>query len=374
MLFILTMAVLHRLLRKAVQNGVLKPPPDSAIHHQCSIYADDVVLFTAPEVQDITTIREILNFFGSTSGLHTNLQKSLIAPIACNAEQVQNIQGILPAQIAVFPIQYLGLPLSVTRLKKSHFQSLIDKVAASIPTWKAPLMNKAGRLTTVKAVMSAICVHSFISLKVPDWVLHEIDKWRRGFLWAGRSKAHGGKCLVPWPSACRLPDYGGLGIPDLRIAAFSLRLRWLWLQKTNSDRPWRRIQLDFAQDQMLQNLFQTCIEVELGDGNLALFWTDNWLHQSSPCIIAPKLCKLIQPRLKKSRTVAQALYQKRWIQDIVRQLTVPALTEYVILWHVLQAVQLLPGVEDVVKWKWNIKGEYSAVSSSELPSDSLQLS
>lgn len=53
-------------------------------------------------------------------------------------------------------------------------------------------MDKAGRLTLVKVTMSAACVHTLISLKVPDWVVQEIDKRRRGFLWAGKEKATGG--------------------------------------------------------------------------------------------------------------------------------------------------------------------------------------
>lgn len=65
----------------------------------------------------------------------------------------------MPARVAEFPIQYLGLPLTVGHLRKAHLRPLVDKVATSMPTWKAPLMNKAGRLTTVKVVMSSICIH-----------------------------------------------------------------------------------------------------------------------------------------------------------------------------------------------------------------------
>lgn len=98
-----------------------------------------MILFAAPSVQDVTTIQEVLKFFGRASGLHTNLHKSLIAPIACSDEQLHTIQTILPIPTSEFPIQYLGLPLSVTRLKKCHFQPMIDKVSAGMPAWKAPL-------------------------------------------------------------------------------------------------------------------------------------------------------------------------------------------------------------------------------------------
>lgn len=197
MLFILLMEVLHRLLKKAAQQGVLAPPADQGIHHQCSLYAYDVVIFSTPNVQDVITIKQVLDFFGNASGLKTNLQKSLIAPISCSQEQIDRIRNFFPAQLTEFPIQYLGLPLAVGRLRKVHFQPLIDKISNTIPTWKAQLMNKAGRLTVVKSVMSSICTQSLISLKVPDWILQEIDKRRQGFLWVGKAKAQGDNAWLP---------------------------------------------------------------------------------------------------------------------------------------------------------------------------------
>jgi hypothetical protein len=58
-------------------------------------------------------------------------------------------------------------------LRKVHLQPLVDKVSATIPTWKAQLMNKAGRLTMVEVVMSAKCTHGMIAWKTPDWVNHD---------------------------------------------------------------------------------------------------------------------------------------------------------------------------------------------------------
>lgn len=53
--------VLHRLIKKAAQEGVLSAPAHQA--HHCSIYADDVIVFAAPTLQDTVTIRETLQFF-----------------------------------------------------------------------------------------------------------------------------------------------------------------------------------------------------------------------------------------------------------------------------------------------------------------------
>lgn len=44
-----------------------------------------------------------------------------------------------------FPLQYLGLPLSLTRLKAVDLQPILDKIADRLPGWKAALLDKSGQ-------------------------------------------------------------------------------------------------------------------------------------------------------------------------------------------------------------------------------------
>jgi len=44
------------------------------------LYAHDVVLFSAAEQKDLVLTRGILELFAADVGLHTNLEKCLIAP------------------------------------------------------------------------------------------------------------------------------------------------------------------------------------------------------------------------------------------------------------------------------------------------------
>lgn len=48
MLFIILMEVLNRLILHAANQGILAPPASAAILRQCSLYADNVILFIAP--------------------------------------------------------------------------------------------------------------------------------------------------------------------------------------------------------------------------------------------------------------------------------------------------------------------------------------
>jgi hypothetical protein len=55
----------------------------------------------------------------------------------------------------------MGLLLSLTKLRKEEVQPLIDKLANSLPFWKARLLTREGLLVYVQAVMtsSVISVH-----------------------------------------------------------------------------------------------------------------------------------------------------------------------------------------------------------------------
>jgi hypothetical protein len=69
-----------------------------------------------------------LNTFGAASWLHTNLAKCSITPIYGCEDALEDIASILGYQVQPFPIKYLGLPLSMRAIPKSHFQSLVEGV------------------------------------------------------------------------------------------------------------------------------------------------------------------------------------------------------------------------------------------------------
>lgn len=138
MLFIIAMDVLHRLVAKACDDGVLRPMEPQGVKFQCSLYADDVILFIRPTTQEATVVKEILAIFGKATGLRTNLAKCSITPIFSGEDTLDEIVQILSCQVHQFPLQYLGLPLSTKKVRKVEFQSLVEAVARKMPPAMAP--------------------------------------------------------------------------------------------------------------------------------------------------------------------------------------------------------------------------------------------
>jgi hypothetical protein len=227
---------------------------------------------------------------GTTSGLKTNIQKSSVAPIQCSALDIETVQGHLPCHIEDFPLKYLGLPLSLKKLTKSQLQPLIDRLADLLPGWKSDL-TRAGRAVQVQFVLIATVIYHAMALDLPTWALKSINKICRNYLWRGRKEALGGHCLIAWPKVARPKELGGLGIPDIKNLNRALRLRWLWLRKTEPSKPWAS--LPFQANADLEAVFSMAVVTEIGDGTNTLFWQDRWLFGKSIGDLAPTLAALI---------------------------------------------------------------------------------
>lgn len=142
---------------------------------------------------------DILSLFREASGLQTNVQKSSILPIQCSEEDKEIINEYPPYQRLEFPFKYLGVPLSLRKLPRSHIQLIIDKIARQLLGWKVDLLTRAGRKILVKYVLTSMLIYLIMALDLPPWALKAIDKIRRAFLWKGRKEINGGHRFVAWP-------------------------------------------------------------------------------------------------------------------------------------------------------------------------------
>lgn len=237
MLFILAIDPLQRLLAKAQEEGLLQPLQRRTSRFNVALYADDAVVFTRPDKQELQTVQAILHNFGLSTGMVTNLSKSEIYAIRCEDLDLQDIISPFPAQLKAFQCTYLGLPLHIRKHKKSDVQPLIDRFSARLPTWKGKLLNKTGRTVLIKSTLSALPTYHLTVFPLKKWAKKKIDKIRRGFLWTGSEQAQGGHCLVNWKRACRPKNMGGLGITNLELFDRYLRLRWLWQECTAVYKP-----------------------------------------------------------------------------------------------------------------------------------------
>jgi len=99
-------------------------------------------------------------------------------------------------------------------------------------------MTRAGPRIQVQFVLTTMLIYLAMAIDFPPWAIKAVDKLWRSFLWRGRKVACGGHCLVAWGKVTHPPELGGLRISDLKHLGWALRMRWVWLKKTEPHRPW----------------------------------------------------------------------------------------------------------------------------------------
>jgi hypothetical protein len=104
------------LLLKATELKLLHKLGGRIARFRISMYVDDAVIFVKPDRSDINNLALILKNFGEVMGLTTNLLKTSVTPISCEAVNlIETLSGFLVVRTSI-PIKYLGLPLTVRRL------------------------------------------------------------------------------------------------------------------------------------------------------------------------------------------------------------------------------------------------------------------
>jgi hypothetical protein len=100
--------------------------------------------------------------------------------------------------------------------------------------------------------------------------------------------------MVACPVVCSPKDLGGLGLPDLRILGFVLRLRWEWQRRTRPDVAWAL--LPSKPERAVDHMFRASVTVQVGDGANARFWTDAWLPDGAIYNFALNLYRVVGGR------------------------------------------------------------------------------
>jgi hypothetical protein len=226
-LFILAIDMLQYVLKSATDRGLLSPLRDRTTRIILSLYADDAVVFVNPIKQEVDLIMDIMRRFGDATGLRINVNKSIVAPIRCSQLNLDEVLQNFSGARVTYPITYLGLPVTLGRLKLVHLQSVFDRAATKLAGWQGKLLNMGGRRELVKMVPDSLPTYLLTVIKPPKKFYKDFDKLRRRSLWAGSQQLQGGKCKVSWNRVCRPLNRGGLGVVDLERFGRALRLRWL---------------------------------------------------------------------------------------------------------------------------------------------------
>lgn len=204
-------------------------------------FADDTIIYAEAHPLTLRVISLILKLYADLTGLKINKDKSGYIPISIPQTLTTAITAILGSQTLSLPIKYLGLPLTRTKPRIADFNGIINIIQQKMEGWKSNLLSFGGRLTIVKAVLTAIRLHHMQTIRLPKGVVQQIDRLRRKFLWKGNKTCRGIICLVNWERVCALKSNGGMGVINLSVQNETLLAKWLWKIVAQQEGHWPQI-------------------------------------------------------------------------------------------------------------------------------------
>jgi hypothetical protein len=113
-------------------------------------------------------------------------------------------------------------------------------------------------------------------------------------------------------------------------------------------------------DEQVRGMFNAAARIEVGNGEKCFFWLYKWLNGMTIEQIAPAIYKMIHPNIKAKRTVADAIRNGRWVDDINKPLTIQAFSQILAIYEEIRNFHLRQDVENNWTWLWEAKSVYSA--------------
>ena len=167
------------------------------------------MFFARATASQLRIVLQLLNDFTIASSLKMNVDKSR----AVVSKVLPRSKREILASISQIPFtsslgRYLGFSLVQGRVRRADFGDLVERIRRKLGSWKGRLLNKAGRTTLAKAVLTSIPISCTQAMWFPQSACEEIDRIVRNFILV-RTDNTRGLNLVNWNVVTRCRHDGG---------------------------------------------------------------------------------------------------------------------------------------------------------------------
>ena len=110
-------------------------------------YADDTILCIQDDLEVAQNLKLLLYLYENMLGLKINFNKSEVIMISQDSDQSLRYAEMFNCATGSWPIKYLGVPVSGSRIQVANWLPLIEKVSKRLDGWKGGVLSLGGRLT-----------------------------------------------------------------------------------------------------------------------------------------------------------------------------------------------------------------------------------
>ncbi|GAA0149235.1 hypothetical protein LIER_08463 [Lithospermum erythrorhizon] len=114
------------------------------------------------------------------------LSKVYFGSLGCS-EKVE-ICKVLSMEEGSLPMKYLGIPLTSGHLTYEDFKGLTSGICSKMSSWQARKLSFSRRAQLVRSSIFGVQIFWCANLPIPKYVIQEVEKKIRTFLWSGKSE------------------------------------------------------------------------------------------------------------------------------------------------------------------------------------------
>jgi hypothetical protein len=117
------------MVRKAQSHGLITGLANNLMHGGVAIlqYADDTIFCLKYDMDNARNVKLLLYLYEMMSGIKINFTKSEVILIHGDEEKCVELAELFNCQIGCFPIKYLGVPVSPSRIHVKDWDLVIEK-------------------------------------------------------------------------------------------------------------------------------------------------------------------------------------------------------------------------------------------------------
>ena len=115
------------------------------------------------------------------SGLKINFDKSEVIMVDQDPEKSSIFSEMFNCSIGKWPIKYLGVPVSGSRLRVADWITLVEKINKRLDGLKGSSLSLGGRLTLLNACLSSIPIYCMSMFLLHKTIIKKIDVIRKRF-------------------------------------------------------------------------------------------------------------------------------------------------------------------------------------------------
>ena len=147
-------AMLSRACEAGIIQGVVPHLVEGGLSHLQ--YADDTVILLKFSPENLRNARLILSCYEAMSGMKINFEKSEIFTIGLSEEEQKAAATWLGCKIGVFPMKYLGMPVSSWKITKAQLSYVNEKTEKRLGICQCEYLSSGGKSTLIDFCLSNI--------------------------------------------------------------------------------------------------------------------------------------------------------------------------------------------------------------------------